>query len=60
MLLHELVAENDPVRLFNELLGEVDWIRFEAMYKPGKRGQPHPSAIPRGRHLVWIVSMHPQ
>lgn len=32
------------MRLFDEVLAEVDWTAWEAMYKPGKRGQPpiHP------------------
>jgi transposase len=38
--LDKLVAEDDPVRLFDEVLAGIDWTPWEAMYKPGKRGQP--------------------
>jgi transposase len=43
-LLDKLIAEDDPVRLFDEVLSQVDWSSWEAKYKPGKRGQPpiHP------------------
>lgn len=38
--LEDIIAEDDPVRLFDEVLSNVDWGPWEAKYKPGKRGQP--------------------
>jgi transposase len=38
--LEKLIAEDDPVRLFDEVLSQVDWTLWEEKYKPGKRGQP--------------------
>ena len=38
--LEKLIAEDDPVRLFDEVLSQVDWTPWEEKYKPGKRGQP--------------------
>jgi transposase len=45
--LDDMIAEDDPVRLFDEVLSSVDWRPWEAKYKPGKRGQPpiHPRFI---------------
>lgn len=45
--LDRIIAEDDPVRLFDEVLSQVDWSAWEAQYKPGKRGQPpiHPRWI---------------
>jgi transposase len=45
--LDKLIAQDDPVRLFDEVLATVDWSPWEAQYKPGKRGQPpiHPRFI---------------
>lgn len=45
--LDQMIAEDDPVRLFDEVLANVDWAPWEAKYKPGKRGQPpiHPRII---------------
>ena len=34
-----VIAEDDPVRLLDEVLGEVDWSPWEAEYH-GRRGQP--------------------
>lgn len=46
-MLDKLIAENDPVRLFDEVLSQVDWTSWEAKYKPSKRGQPpiHPRFV---------------
>ena len=38
--LEKLVAEDDPVRLFDEVLSQVDWTSWKEKYKPSKRGQP--------------------
>lgn len=38
--LNKLIAEDDPVRLFDEVLSQVDWTPWEEKYKPGNRGQP--------------------
>ena len=35
-----LIAQDDPVRLFDEVLSQIDWSPWEAKYKPGKRGRP--------------------
>jgi transposase len=45
--LEYLIAADDPVRLFDEVLAGVDWAPWEAKYKAGKRGQPpiHPRFI---------------
>ena len=45
--LDRMIAEDDPVRLFDEVLSGVDWTPWEANYKPGNRGQPpiHPRWI---------------
>jgi transposase len=42
-----LIAQDDPVRLFDEVLSQMDWSSWEATYKPGNRGQPpiHPRLI---------------
>lgn len=41
--LDETISEDDPVRLFDEVLAGIDWLSWEAQYD-GKRGQPaiHP------------------
>jgi transposase len=38
--LEGLIAADDPVRLFEEVLAGIDWTAWEAEYKPSKRGQP--------------------
>ena len=38
--LEEAIGEDDPVRLFDEVLSQVDWSPWKEKYKPGKRGQP--------------------
>lgn len=45
--LDNLIAEDDPVRLFEEVLSQVDWTSWEEKYEPGKRGRPpiHPRFI---------------
>jgi transposase len=43
--LDELIAPNHGVRLLDELLGEVDWAEWEALYKP--TGPGHPALHPR-------------
>ena len=45
--LDKMIAEDDPVRLFDEVLATVNWTPWEAQYKPSKRGQPpiHPRFI---------------
>lgn len=45
--LDAMIAPDDPVRLFEEVLAERDWTTWEALYKPSKRGQPpiHPRVI---------------
>lgn len=45
--LDKLIAPDDPVRLFDEVLSRMDWAPWEAKYKPGKRGQPpiHPRFV---------------
>ena len=44
--LDSMIDEDDPVRLVDEVLAEVDWSDWEAMYN-GRRGQPpiHPRYI---------------
>lgn len=48
--LNRVIAEDDPVRLVDEVLSQVDWTPWEAQYKPGKRGQPP-------IHPRWIASV---
>lgn len=45
--LDKLIAEDDPVRLFDDVLAQVDWTPWEMKYKPSKRGQPpiHPRIL---------------
>ena len=45
--LDKLVSEDDPVRLFDEILSQVDWSPWEEKYKPGNLGQPpiHPRLV---------------
>jgi transposase len=45
--LERMIAENDPVRLFDEVLAEVDWRSWEAEYPATNRGQPpiHPRIV---------------
>lgn len=38
--LEKMIGEDDPVRLFDEVLSQVDWTPWEEEYKPSKRGQP--------------------
>ena len=47
--LDSTISEDDPVRLFDEILGGMDWSNFEAEYH-GKRGQPpiHPRYVAAG------------
>lgn len=42
-----MIAENDPVRLFEEVLAGLDWSAWEAQYKRSGLGQPpiHPRII---------------
>lgn len=44
--LDAMIGPDDPVRLFDEVLGDLDWSAWEAEYD-GKRGQPpiHPRYI---------------
>lgn len=44
--LEEVIPEDHPVRLFDEILNAVDWTRWESEYH-GMRGQPpiHPSIL---------------
>ena len=44
--LDSMIDADDPVRLVDEILGEVDWSDWEAVYN-GHRGQPpiHPRYI---------------
>jgi len=46
-----VIAEDDSVRLFDEVLGEVDWSPWEAEYHAARRGQPpiHP------RHVAGAI-----
>ncbi len=37
--LDSMISKDDPVRLFDEVLGGMDWPAWEAEYE-GKRGQP--------------------
>ena len=45
--LERMIAENDPVRLFEEILAGLDWSAWEAQYKCNGLGQPpiHPRII---------------
>lgn len=45
--LDRVIAEDDPVRLFDEVLSQVDWSSWEEKYKPSKRGRPpiHPRFV---------------
>lgn len=47
--LDSMMGDGDPVRLFDELLGNMDWTLWEAEYN-GKRGQPpiHPRYVAAG------------
>jgi transposase len=47
--LDSLISANDSVRVFDEIMSEVDWSPWEAKYKQNGLGQP---AI----HPRWIVS----
>jgi len=44
--LEERIPDDHPVRLLDEILDQMDWIEWEAVYH-GKRGQPpiHPSVL---------------
>jgi transposase len=41
------LSQDDPVRLVDEVLGQIDWSSWEAEYKHQRRGQPpiHPRII---------------
>jgi transposase len=66
--LEAMIGEDHPVRLFDEILGRVDWTAWEAKYH-GRRGQPpiHPRVmagvllygLSRGvrssRHLEYLI-----
>jgi transposase len=45
--LERMIPENDPVRLFEEVLAEVDWTSWELEYPATNRGQPpiHPRIV---------------
>jgi len=45
--LEQMIAPNDPVRLFEEILAGLDWSDWEALYKRNGLGQPpiHPRII---------------
>jgi transposase len=47
--LDAVISDDDPVRLFDEVMGIVDWSQWEAQYD-GSRGQPaiHPRHIAAG------------
>lgn len=47
--LEAMISDDDPVRLFDEVLGGVDWSLWEAEYD-GTRGQPpiHPRHVAAG------------
>jgi transposase len=47
--LDEVISQDDPVRLFDEVLADVDWSAWEACYD-GTRGQPpiHPRYVAAG------------
>lgn len=47
--LDSMISDDDPVRLFDEVLGGLDWTEWEAEYD-GRRGQPpiHPRHIAVG------------
>jgi transposase len=49
--LDAVIAEDDPVRLLDDVLSVVDWSPWEAEYHPVPRGQPpiHP------RHLAAVI-----
>ena len=47
--LDSMISEDDPVRLFDEILGNVDWSLWEGEYH-GRKGQPpiHPRHVAAG------------
>lgn len=52
--LGELIAEDHPIRLMDELLGELDWSPFNERYKIEDRGRP--AIPPRILASVWIYA----
>ena len=52
--LGDLIAEGHPIRLLDELLGQLDWRAFDEQYRYEKRGRPPIS--PRILATVWIYA----
>ena len=58
--LDSMIAPDDPVRLVDEVLSQVDWSSWESKYK-GNRGQPpiHPRFVAAASailgHAKWVV-----
>ncbi len=54
--LGDLIADDHPIRLFDEILGQLDWSAFEPEYHFGKRGQP--PIAPRILAAVLLFGIH--
>ena len=50
--LGDLIPEEHPLRLLDELLGQLDWSTFDERYRYEKRGRPPIS--PRILTAIWI------
>lgn len=52
--LGDVISQNHPIRLLNELLDQLDWSPFEKKYKVEDRGRP--PIHPRILGAVWIYA----
>jgi transposase len=51
--LDSLIAKDDVVRLFDEILAEVDWTPWEAQYRQTRSGRGQPGTHPR--HIAAAI-----
>ena len=58
--LDSMISDDDPVRLFDEVLAGIDWSLWEAEYD-GQRGQPpiHPRHVAAGLPFVDRFAWRP-
>lgn len=52
--LGDVIADDHPIRLMDELLGQLDWSRFNERYKIEDRGRP--PIPPRVLASVWVYA----
>ena len=57
--LEQIIADDHPVRLVDEILDTLDWTEYEAAYH-GRRGQPpiHPSVLAKVLLFAMIRKLH--